>query len=248
MLTLDNLSFSYGGTPIVSAMNATFAGGIVALLGTNGAGKTTLLRLMAGLLTPESGSVRWRDEIIGLSSAAWRQSVGYLPQSPGLYPQMTTHEFLEYMLVLSQWKSKQKRQSRIEEIAANLNISSFLKTRISSLSGGMRQRVAIAQAFIHEPSVVFLDEPTNNLDHEERERFHQFIAKKTNAAAPLVFYIGHIIPELLSVASDIVFLRNGSSIFHGTPQEFIATTQPDGASPITFEQAYRAFAGSSSRP
>lgn len=244
MLTLDNLSFSYGEMPIVSAVNTSFNGGIVALLGTNGAGKTTLLHLMAGLLTPDSGSVRWCGDLVGLSSVAWRRSVGYLPQSPGLYPQMTTHEFLDYMLVLSQWKSKKDRHIRIEEIADDLNIHSFLRTRISSLSGGMRQRVAIAQAFIHQPSVVFLDEPTNNLDHEERERFHRFIAKKTNAdAAPLVFYIGHVIPELLSVASDIVFLRNGSVIFHGTSQEFIAATQQNGSPSLTFEQAYRAFVG-----
>jgi ABC-type multidrug transport system ATPase subunit len=230
MLELQNLSFSYSGAPLITALNVSFHGGIVALLGTNGAGKTTLLRLMAGLLTPEHGSVRWCGEPVTLSAATWRQTVGYLPQSPGLYAQMTASEFLEYMLVLSQWNKRNDRRQRIEELAHTLNFDSFLHTPIGSLSGGMRQRVAIAQAFIHKPLVVFLDEPTNNLDHEERERFHRFIQSLTAPAASaestdqssLIFYIGHIIPELLAVASEMLFLHSGRAEFHGTPQQFVA--------------------------
>jgi ABC-2 type transport system ATP-binding protein len=246
MLTLDHLSFSYNGIPIINEVQAQFAHGIVAFVGTNGAGKTTLLRLMAGLLTPERGSVRWHNEFVGVALESWRRSVGYLPQSPGLYPQMTTHEFLDYMLVLSKWKQKHERHRRIDELVEQLNVSSFLRSRIDTLSGGMRQRVSIAQAFIHKPAVVFLDEPTNNLDYEERERFHRFLTatSKGSDSTTLIFYIGHSIAEMMSVASELIFLHKGSVAFQGTPQTFMTTAQALRSDIASFDEAYQTFRAS----
>jgi len=241
MLTLDHVSFSYNATDILTDLNATFSRGVVGIIGTNGAGKTTLLRVMAGLLVPQRGAVRWQGGDVQIASKAWRRSVGYLPQSPGLYPQMTGHEFLDYMLVLSEWRSNHQRRERIEEIAEHFNITAFLKVRIDELSGGMRQRVALAQAFAHKPAVVFLDEPTNNLDHEERERFHQFLTHTVQRSSPpmLVVYIGHILGELCDVASELLFLHKGTCFFHGEPQAFMDIARQADTGIDSFEAAYR---------
>jgi ABC-type multidrug transport system ATPase subunit len=129
---------------------------------------------------------------------------------------MKVYDFLDYMLLLSRWRNREKR---INEILEKLNLKECSQIKIGNLSGGTKQRVAIAQAIIHEPQILFLDEPTNNLDSEERNRFHEYIL--TNSADNVIVYIGHIVNELYNICSRLLIVGDGRIQFDGTPLELL---------------------------
>ena len=193
-LAFSGVSKRFGERVILDRVAATLETGITAILGPNGAGKTTLLRILAGLLPPDEGTFQLDNSIINTESRFWRNQIGYLPQAPGLYERMTIRDFLDYMLLLSAWKDRDTRTARISEVMEQLNLMEYSGTAIGRLSGGTRQRAAIAQALIHKPMILLLDEPTNNLDADERERFHRLLANLGEKR--IVVVIGHVVNEI----------------------------------------------------
>lgn len=223
MLKLNSVSKSFGDKKVLDDLSVTFNNGITGIAGSNGCGKTTALKIMTGLLAPDNGTIELDSENIDAQSSSWRAQIGYLPQTIGLYNRMTVYDFLDYMLALSAVNDKKTKTERIEYFTNELNLANYLKVPCGNLSGGVKQRVAIAQALIHDPKIVFLDEPTNNLDVEERERFHNFLNKIKHDK--IILYVGHILNELGVVSSHLTFFKNGKLAFDGAPYELLHQSQ-----------------------
>ena len=149
--------------------------GVIGLLGPNGAGKSTLMRMLATITQPTGGTVKWNDTDIVKSPDTLRAVLGYLPQDFGVYPNLTGLEFLEYMAAIKGMDAKTARR-RIEELLVVVNLVNAAKRPLGGYSGGMKQRVGIAQALLNDPQLLIVDEPTVGLDPEERVRFRNLIA------------------------------------------------------------------------
>lgn len=223
LLELHTISKCFGERIVLKDASASVSSGITGIVGANGSGKTTLLRVIAGLLDQDSGEVFFNGEKISQKSKFWRSRIGYLPQSPALYERMTVTEYLDYMLLLSGWKQRRKRQDRIEELIDSLNLVPYKDTSLGHLSGGTKQRAAIGQAFVHNPIVLLLDEPTNNLDAEERIRFHNQLVAQSQER--IVLYVGHVVNDLALVCSKILVLAEARIRFEGEPQELVRLMQ-----------------------
>jgi ABC-2 type transport system ATP-binding protein len=219
MIEVKNLSKKYGSNEILKNVDTTLDQGIIGILGPNGAGKSTFVKILAGLLKPDSMECSFKNTAIDLSHERWLEMIGYLPQSPGLYERMTVFEFLDYVLLLSQWKNRTDRSDRIDQIIAAFNLVAYRETPIGNLSGGTRQRVGISQAVIHDPEILLFDEPTNNLDTEERNRFHHYLLRECRGK--IVLYIGHIINELHEFCDSIIVINGGGIAFQGKPDQLI---------------------------
>lgn len=223
MLELKSLSKSFGEKRVLDDISASFGNGITGIAGANGCGKTTMLKILTGLLKPEGGKVFYNSKEINTQSALWRSKIGYLPQAIGLYNRMTVYDLLDYMLVLSSIKDKALRKERIEYFTGELNLKAYLKTTCGYLSGGVKQRAGIAQALIHDPEIILLDEPTNNLDAEERERFHNFLDKFRHNKT--ILYVGHIIEEMGYLSDRMLIFKNGEIAFQGKPAELLSDSR-----------------------
>lgn len=215
----NSITKKYNNKIVLYNISSVIKEGITGILGANGSGKTTLIRILAGLLPADSSEYFFNDKKIKLNSQFWRERIGYLPQSPSLYERMTVMEYLDYMLLLSGWTKKVKRIDRIENVIQQLNLEYYKNYPIGHLSGGTKQRAAIGQAIIHDPEVLFLDEPTNNLDAEERNRFQNQLIADFNDK--IILYIGHVINELAVICSKIIVLANGKIQFYDTPEKLI---------------------------
>jgi ABC-2 type transport system ATP-binding protein len=218
-----DISKRFGSTSVLDSVSLETTHGITGILGPNGCGKTTLLRTIAGLLPRDSGVLKFNGEIVNVESQMWRSLIGYLPQSPTLYERMTVGDFLDYELLLSKWRTRAGRNQRVMEILQLFNLSHAGQIPIGHLSGGTKQRVAIAQAFIHNPSVLLLDEPTNNLDTEERIRFHNQLV--TNSSDLIVLYVGHSVNDVAKVCSNLLILAGTRIIFSGNPDGLLESAK-----------------------
>lgn len=219
MLELNSISKSFSEKKILDSISLNFDYGITGIAGSNGCGKTTMLKILTGLLKYDGGTIIFNSQQINPQSSFWRNKIGYLPQAIGLYNRMTVYDLLDYMLVLSNINDKKTRREKIEYLSNELNLKDYLNVYCGNLSGGVKQRVGIAQAVIHEPEIIFLDEPTNNLDSEERERFHDFLGKiKQNK---IILYVGHILGEMSSISNQVVIFKNGKIAFEGTPSKLL---------------------------
>ncbi len=218
-LEFHNVTKRFGKTIVLEDASASVWSGITGLLGVNGSGKTTLLRIIAGLLDYDRGQFFFNGEKVSLESKFWRAKIGYLPQSPALYDRMTVDEFFDYMLLLSGWRRQEKRRQRIEEVINLLDLVLYRNAPLGHLSGGTKQRVAIGQAIIHDPLVLLLDEPANNLDAEERIRFHNYLVAQSRER--IVLYVGHVVSDLPLICSRIMVLAARKIRFEGTPEELI---------------------------
>lgn len=216
---IKNLSKRYNGKDILSNVSTHFEGGIIGLLGANGCGKSTLLKILCGLIDYDSGEVVFDGEIVKPRSTYWRSVIGYLPQSPAYYEKMTTFDFLDYMLLLSKWKNLIMRLNRINEVLEILNLIPYKDVQIGNLSGGTKQRIAIAQSMIHNPSILLLDEPANNLDTEERINLHNYLI--ANSRKKIIVYVGHIIDELSYICNKIIIISGTKIKFEGSPQDLL---------------------------
>ena len=192
--------------------------GIIGLLGPNGAGKSSLMRIMATVTRPTSGRLVFNGTNVLQDPEALRTQLGYLPQDFGVYPHLTSREFLTY-LAAAKGLSARSARARIDELLELLNLTAALKRPLGKYSGGMMRRVGIAQALLADPQVIIVDEPTAGLDPEERARFRDLLSEL--ATTRIVVLSTHIVSDVESVASDIAIVAAGRLQRRGSVQELL---------------------------
>jgi ABC-type multidrug transport system ATPase subunit len=193
--------------------------GVIGLLGPNGAGKSTLMRMLATITQPTEGTVKWNDTDIVKSPDTLRAVLGYLPQDFGIYPNLTGAEFLEYMAAIKGMDAKTARR-RIEELLVVVNLVNAAKRPLGGYSGGMKQRVGIAQALLNDPQLLIVDEPTVGLDPEERVRFRNLLSDL--AGERIIILSTHIVSDVEATATKIVIINKGRKIEHAAPEKLLA--------------------------
>ena len=190
------------------------------LVGPNGAGKSTLMKLLVASLLPSSGSILLDNEPLQSKEIYLKSVLGYLPQSFGLYDELTVWQFLDYMAALKNIKNKNEK---IEKAIFDTSLGEMKNKRIRTLSGGQRQRVGIAQAILGDPALLILDEPTVGLDPEERIKFRNLFSLASQQR--IVLLSTHIIEDVQSICSRIIVINNGKILFDGQPEKLIQTAQ-----------------------
>jgi ABC-2 type transport system ATP-binding protein len=196
--------------------------GVVGLLGPNGAGKSTLMRIIATVTRATEGRVVWNDHDIARSPDTLRAVLGYLPQDFGVYPHLTALEFLEYMAAVKGLDARSARQ-RIDELLAVVNLAEARDRSLGGFSGGMKQRVGIAQALLNDPEVLIVDEPTAGLDPEERARFRNLLSELSGER--IVIFSTHIVSDIEAIATDIAILSGGRLLAHGAPENLLRAVE-----------------------
>lgn len=211
-IRIDNLSKRYGKKQALQALTLDIAPGMFGLLGRNGAGKTTLMKTIATLLRKQTGEVT----VCGIpveKHAQVRSIIGYLPQDFTMYGNMTVAAALDYLGVLS-GMPKAARAQRIDRLLDQVNLTAHRRAKVRALSGGMRQRLGIAQALLHDPKVLIVDEPTAGLDPEERVRFRNLLCEV--AEDKTVMLSTHIVGDVEATCEEIAILDEGRLLFGGT--------------------------------
>lgn len=205
-LQLQDLRKQYKEKCAVDNVSATLMPGVYGLLGANGAGKTTLMRMICGVLQPTSGSIRLNGKTIEELGERYYTHLGYMPQDFGFYPDFTAREFMLYMAAVKGLDKKQAKD-RTEDLLHMVNLSDVADKRIKSYSGGMKQRLGIAQAELNHPSILILDEPTAGLDPKERVRFRNLISDF--AKEKIVILSTHIVSDVSYIADTILMMKQG---------------------------------------
>jgi ABC-2 type transport system ATP-binding protein len=196
--------------------------GVVGLLGPNGAGKSTLMRIIATVTRATEGRVLWNDHDIARAPDTLREVLGYLPQDFGVYPHLTALEFLEYMAAVKGLDARSARR-RIDELLAVVNLAEARDRSLGGFSGGMKQRVGIAQALLNDPEVLIVDEPTAGLDPEERARFRNLLSELSGER--IVIFSTHIVSDIEAIATDIAILSGGRLLAHGAPEDLLRAVE-----------------------
>lgn len=217
-LEIRRLSKRYGKKTAVSGVELSITPGVWGLIGANGAGKTTLMRMLAGILPPSSGRVLYDGVDIRDLGEAYRDALGYLPQSFGFYPEFTVTDYLEYVAALKGIGRPECRK-KTEELLELLSLTEVRKKKIKKLSGGMQRRVGIAQAMLNDPDVLILDEPTGGLDPGERVRFRNFLSEF--AQGRIVLISTHIVSDVEYIAAQNVIMKDGRVIGAGKTEELL---------------------------
>lgn len=205
-LQTENLTKCYREQTIVRDVTLTLGPGVYGLLGANGAGKTTLMRMLCGILEPSAGTVRYGGADIARLGEEYRALLGYLPQNFGFYPDFTGPEFLRYIAALK-GLTRAETARRIPALLEQVGLADAGKKKLRAYSGGMRQRLGIAQAMLNDPQVLILDEPTAGLDPRERVRFRNLIADY--AKGRTVLLSTHIVSDVEAIADEILLMKAG---------------------------------------
>ena len=234
-LRIEHLMKRYGEKVALADFSYTFTPGIYGILGANGAGKSTLMNLITDNVSRDGGSILFDGTEILKLGKAFRATVGYMPQQQGMYDDFSARAFLRYMAEIKQIPAKQAR-AQIEQLLEVVNLREVAHKKVGGFSGGMRQRVILAQALLGEPKVLILDEPTAGLDPKERLRLRRYIADL--AQDRLVFLTTHIVSDIESIARDVLLMQEGSIVAHGTPEDLMARV---GGSSL--EDVYMAYRG-----
>lgn len=196
--------------------------GVTGLLGPNGAGKSTLMRILATISRPTSGGITWNGEDVLRNPDHLRGVLGYLPQDFGVYPHLNAVEFLEYLAAVKGLEPRAARR-RIDGLLQLVNLDYARKRPLGGYSGGMRQRLGIAQALLNDPQLLIVDEPTVGLDPEERVRFRNLLSDLSGER--IVILSTHIVSDVESTATGIALLNRGRLLVHTTPERLLATVQ-----------------------
>ncbi|PCR88912.1 ABC transporter ATP-binding protein [Natrinema ejinorense] len=215
-LELDAVAKRFGDDWALRDIDLVFEPGVVGLLGPNGAGKSTLMRIITTVLEPTTGSVRWNGTDVLATPRTIRNSVGYLPQEFGVYPTLSAREFLRYLAAI---RGVSNAADRIDDLLELVNLERDADRRLGTFSGGMRQRVGIAQALLTDPDLLVVDEPTVGLDPEERVRFRNVLAELADDR--IVVLSTHIVSDIEVTASDIVLLHEGRVRAHERPASLL---------------------------
>lgn len=236
LVAVTDLSKVYNHHPALHRVSFSAGSGITALLGPNGAGKTTLLNILATLLEPTSGQANIGGYDVRHQRREVRQILGFLPQDFGLYEALTAYEFLDYMALL---KGIRNRRQCVQQALEQVGLEHEAKRRIAAFSGGMRQRLGIAQALLNLPPVLIVDEPTVGLDPAERNRFRQFLMQLGTSRTVLLST--HLVEDVSLAASRVIVLHLGRIRFDGTVDELIRSAQGKVWSAHVPRQALEAF-------
>lgn len=212
-LSVDRLTKHYGSKIAVDCVSVALKPGIYGLLGENGAGKTTLMRMLCAILESTSGEVFLDGREIVSMGAEYRDILGYLPQDFGYYPNYTAREFLLYMAALK-GIPRDRAKKRAEELLEVAGLSEVAAKKIKTFSGGMKQRVGIAQTLLNHPKLLILDEPTAGLDPKERVRFRNLISDY--AAGRIVILSTHIVSDIEAIADEVLLMKKGKLVSQGT--------------------------------
>ena len=219
-VTFDNVTKSFQKQMVIPPLYLTFTNGITALLGPNGSGKTTLLRMLVGNIKPNQGRILWENQDIQEHYQAYASVIGYMPQHIGMYPDFKVEEFLIYMSHLKGLE-KSFAKGKIQELLNVLHLKDQAGKKIKTLSGGMLQRVGMAQALLNEPRILILDEPTAGLDPKERNDLKKLIAHLSKEA--LIIISTHIVSDIEHIADQIVIMKEGGILQQGTPTDILST-------------------------
>ena len=219
-LRIENVSKRYNGDIWgLRDFSLSLSPGVIGLLGPNGAGKTTLMRIVATISKPTGGNVTWNGTDIVRSPDGLREVLGYLPQDFGVYPNLTPVEFLGYIAAAKGLDAPSARK-RIDELLLLVNLDGVRDQRLGGFSGGMRQRVGIAQALLNDPRLLIVDEPTAGLDPEERVRFRNLLSDLSGER--IVILSTHIVSDVEAVATDISVIVRGRLVVHAAPEALLA--------------------------
>ncbi len=222
-IKIDHLSKHYGSTCALDDFTITLQPGVYGLLGPNGAGKSTLMGLLTDTVKRETGSILCDGKDILEMGAAFRKLVGYMPQQQGYYEEFSVGRYLHYMASLKGMSRKQAK-AEVDELLKIVGLSHCLHKRMGSLSGGMRQRILLAQSLLNNPKILLLDEPTAGLDPEERIRIRNYIS--AIAADKIILLATHVVSDVESIAEQVLLLHKGRLIAADTPSALIEQVRP----------------------
>lgn len=217
-LRIEKLTKQYGNKIAVDKVELTLRRGVYGLLGANGAGKTTLMRLLCDILAPTAGEIFYDDQEIHKMGERYRNLLGYLPQDFGYYPDFSAYRFMLYMSAVKGLPRGYARQRSLE-LLDTVGLLEVKDKKIRTFSGGMKQRLGIAQAMLNNPVILILDEPTAGLDPRERVKFRNLIS--SFAADKIVLLSTHIVSDVEYIAGEILVMKNGSLVHSGKPAEIL---------------------------
>ncbi len=217
-LSIDRVFKQYKNKIAVDRISLKLHKGVYGLLGANGAGKTTLMRMICGILTPTSGTISFDG--IDVSEENYRAILGYLPQDFGYYPEFTGQNFLLYMAALK-GLTKPQAKRKAAELLRLVSLQDVAKKKIQTYSGGMKQRLGIAQALLNQPKLIILDEPTAGLDPKERVRFRNLIADLGKDS--IVLLSTHIVSDIEHIADNVLIMKDGQLIYQNKWEESFCT-------------------------
>ena len=215
-LGIENVSKRYGGGNwALRNFTLQLGPGVLGLLGPNGAGKTTLMSILATITRATEGRVLWNGTDLAPHPDALRSTLGYLPQDFGVYPNLNAVEFLQYLAAVKGLDAAASRK-RIDELLNVVNLTEVRKRPLGGYSGGMKQRVGIAQALLNDPQLLIVDEPTAGLDPEERVRFRNLLSELSGER--IVILSTHIVSDVEATATDIALISQGTLVAHASPE------------------------------
>jgi ABC-2 type transport system ATP-binding protein len=218
-LLIENVSKQYrGGHRALRNFSLALKPGVLGLLGPNGAGKTTLMGILATITQASEGRVLWNGSEVAKNPDVLRSVLGYLPQDFGVYPNLNAVEFLEYLAAVKGLDRATARR-RIPELLELVNLTDVGKRPLGGYSGGMKQRVGIAQALLNDPQLLIVDEPTAGLDPEERVRFRNLLSDLSGER--IVVLSTHIVSDIEATATEIALIANGTLVAHGSPEALL---------------------------
>lgn len=219
-LIIDRVSKQYQNKIAVDRISLTLHKGVHGLLGANGAGKTTLMRMLCGILAPTGGTITFDG--IDVREEAYRRVLGYLPQDFGYYPEFSAMDFLLYLAALK-GLPKDTAKRRAKELLELVSLSDVSRKKIKTFSGGMKQRLGIAQALLNEPKLLVLDEPTAGLDPKERVRFRELIERLGKNS--IILLSTHIVSDVEHIADQVLIMKDGQLIYQGKWDETQGTLE-----------------------
>ncbi len=218
-LCIDNVSKQYSGKNwALRNFTLQLGPGVLGLLGPNGAGKTTLMSILATITRATAGRIQWNETDLARNPDALRSTLGYLPQDFGVYPNLDVVEFLGYLAAVKGLDSALSKK-RIDELLDVVNLTDVRKRPLGGFSGGMKQRVGIAQALLNDPQLLIVDEPTAGLDPEERVRFRNLLSELPGER--IVILSTHIVSDVEATATDIAIISQGMLVAHASPEELL---------------------------
>ncbi|WP_047983746.1 ABC transporter ATP-binding protein [Ornithinibacillus californiensis] len=224
MLVVNNVSKNYGDFTALKNINLEFGSGVYGLLAPNGAGKTTLIKMLVTLISPSKGEILYNGTDITSLDEEYREVLGFLPQQFGYYKHYSPKSYLMYLAALKGIEKK-VAQEKITELLDKVALSDVANKKMRKFSGGMIQRVGIAQALLNDPKIVILDEPTAGLDPKERARFRQLLTELSRDR--LIIISTHIVSDIESIANEMVMIKNQELLYKDSVENICNTL--DGA-------------------